>query len=259
MANHRMPKKQRARKAVLAGVAAAGLSGALVLGHATNNTVDNLAFRLTASPDTALAVGGLFDTASDRVRFKLQGAVIPDGYTYHGIDYPATMNLQGSRIAGANTLHLAITSLSDAPHLLVASYSEGTLVAEQVRRDLQAADPDDPFTPSPDQLSFLQLASPFAPNGGIYNRFPGVSIPGVTDAMGAGQPTRYDTTYVSLMYDSYADFPAYFNPFALLNSALAIRYAHPDPAYDPIDAANSPSYVTTVQPECRRAARTPTS
>jgi hypothetical protein len=87
------------------------------------------------------------------------------------------------------------------------------------------------------------IASPFAANGGIYGRFPGVSIPFITDAMGSAQPSRYDTTYSALMYDSYADFPAYFNPISVLNSALSIRYGHPDAFYDPINPATSPRYV----------------
>jgi hypothetical protein len=113
-----------------------------------------------------------------------------------------------------------------------------------VRRDLQAMDPAD--APPVSQLSFLQIASPFAGNGGLYSRFPGIGIPGITDPMGVGQATRYDTTYAALMYDTYADFPAYFNPFSLANAALSIRYGHPDAFYDPLVPGTSPAYVTTV-------------
>ncbi len=90
------------------------------------------------------------------------------------------------------------------------------------------------------------IASPFAANGGIFSRFPGIGIPGITTGMGAAQPSRYDTTYSAIMYDTYADFPAYFNPISLLNSALSIRYGHPDAFYDPIDPAISYAYVTNV-------------
>jgi hypothetical protein len=45
----------------------------------------------------------------------------------------------------------------------------------------------------------------------------------------------YDSTFVINEYDPYADFPAYFNPLSLANSALAIQYAHPDAYYDNID------------------------
>ena len=47
------------------------------------------------------------------------------------------------------------------------------------------------------------------------------------------------------MYDPYADFPAYFNPLALLNSALSVSYGHPDAFYDALDPAGCPRYVTT--------------
>ena len=141
-------------------------------------------------------------------------------------------------------MHEAITDRSTEQYLIVAGYSEGTLIAEQERRNLQAMDPK--VAPSKTQLSFLQIASPFAGNGGIYGRFPGFFIPGITDAMGVGQPTRYDTTYVAREYDTYADFPAYFNPLAIANSLLAIRYGHPDAFYDPLLSGTSPAYVTTV-------------
>jgi diacyltrehalose acyltransferase len=253
VANHRMPKKRRARKAALAGVrraaarrlgglvAAAGISSALVLGHATNITAANFMVQLG---NTVIGAGGRGDPMSARVPDKLTKEVVPDGYDYYGVEYPATINLQDSREVGLPIMHEAITDRSTEQYLIVAGYSEGTLIAEKERRNLQAMDPK--VAPSKTQLSFLQIASPFAGNGGLYGRFPGFFIPGITDAMGVGQPTRYDTTYVAREYDTYADFPAYFNPLAIANSLLAIRYGHPDAFYDPLLSGTSPAYVTTV-------------
>jgi hypothetical protein len=241
VANHRLPKKRRARKAVLAAVAAAGISSALVLGHATNTTAANLAVQLT---NTVIGAGGLGDTTGVRVPDKLNGTVVPPGYDYFGSPYPAALTLAASRDAGVPVMHLAITSRGAEPSLIVVAYSEGTLVAEQERRNLQTLAPAS--APSPAQLSFVQIASPFAPNGGIYGRFPGFGIPVITDAMGAAVPTRYDTTYYAEEYDPYADFPAYFNPLALLNTALAVRYSHPDEVYDAIVPGTTPVAVTKV-------------
>jgi hypothetical protein len=90
------------------------------------------------------------------------------------------------------------------------------------------------------------IASPFAPNGGIYGRFPGLSIPFIIDPVAPSQPTRYDTTYHALEYDPIADLPAYFNPLSVLNSVLGMRYAHPDRHYNPIDPATAPKVTATV-------------
>ncbi len=240
MAKHRLPKKQRARRTALASLAALGLSGALVLGQATNTTA------LLTLTSTVVGIGGLYDTTGANVPAKLDHTVVPGGYAYHPIDYPANANLSASRDTAVPVLNTYL--FSDAakaePILIVAGYSEGTLAAEQEKRNLQNLSED--AAPSTNQLSFVMIGSPFAANGGIYGRFPGISIPFVTDAMGAAQPSRYDTTYDTLEYDTYGDFPAYFNPLALLNTALGIRYAHPDGAYDPIDPATAPQYVTTT-------------
>ncbi|MCV7424178.1 PE-PPE domain-containing protein [Mycobacterium yunnanensis] len=242
MAKHRKSKARAARKATLTGVAVAGISGALVAGHATNVTAMSSVVDLA---NTVIGVGGLGDDTGARVPPKLSGTVVPEGYTYQGLQYDSGLNLAASRDAAIPLLNTAILDADDGQKIIVVGYSAGTLAVEQERRNLQQLDSS--AAPSPEQLSFVQIASPFAPNGGIFARFPGIPLPGIVDAMGGGQPTRYDTTYVANEYDPYADFPAYFNPVSLLNSALAMRYAHPDEAYNPLIPGTSPAYVTTVQ------------
>ena len=237
-----MPKKRRPRRALLAAAAAVGISGTLVFGHATDTTAENLIVRLT---NTVIAAGGQGNPTSDRVQFKLNGTVVPAGFGYDPINYPATINLSGSRDIGIPLVRTEMVTHGGEQFLIVAGYSEGTLIAEQVRRDLQATPAAS--APSDKQLTFLMIASPFAGNGGILARFPWLDIPGIIDPMGAGQPTRYDTTYFTNEYDTYADFPAYFNPLSLVNSLLAVRYAHPDAWYDPIDPATAPQVQHVVQ------------
>lgn len=222
------------------------MCSALVLGHATNNTVMDA---MVALSNTVIGAGGRGDSLGERVQQKLSATVQPSGYGYAPVHYPATVDLAGSRDAGVPTMQLVLAAHSTETSLIVASYSEGTLVAERVRRDLQAKPvgslPDG--APSEDQLSFVMIASPFAPNGGLYDRFPGLAIPFVIDPLTPSQPTRYDTTYHALEYDPYADFPAYFNPLALLNSVLALRYGHPDAYYDTIDPATAPKVQKSVE------------
>jgi hypothetical protein len=233
-----MPKNRRARRAVLTVVAAAGISSALVLGQVTNG---NLLVQLT---NTVIGIGGRDDSMSIRVPDKLSGTVVPGSYFYEGINYPASLALSDSARDGLPKLHTAITTRSAEEFLIVTGYSEGAMVAELERRRLQALGAS--TAPSNTELSFVMIGAPFTPNGGIFGRFPGISIPVIVDGMGAGAPTRYDTTYVTNEYDPYGDFPAYFNPLSLLNSALAIRYSHPDQYYDAIIPGVTPANVTTV-------------
>lgn len=225
---------------MVAGMAAAGLSAALVLGHTTATTA------LLHLTNTVIAIGGQGNPTSSRIRDKLDHSVVPPDYGYYAVQYPATVQLTRSRNVAVPLVDTYVTDTGKHEQsLVVAGYSLGSMVAEQEKRNLQRR--PDADAPSPEQLSFVMIASPFAANGGIFGRFPGLSIPLITTGMGAAQPSRYSTTYSALMYDPYADFPAYFNPLALLNSALSVRYGHPDAYYDALDPVDSPRYVTTKE------------
>lgn len=221
-------------------MAAVGLSGSLVLGHATGTTA------MVQLANTVIGIGGRDDPTSAYLPAKLAGTVIPKlgDYGYFGVHYPATVALDSSRDVAVPIVHDYLMNTGrDEDHLIVAGYSLGTMAAEQEKRNLQQLGES---APTHEQLTFVMIASPFGGNGGIFGRFPGIGIPGVTAGMGPAQPSRYDTTYSANMYDPYADFPAYFNPVSLLNSALSIRYGHPSQVYDAIDPAASYGYETTV-------------
>ncbi|WP_319449876.1 MULTISPECIES: PE-PPE domain-containing protein [unclassified Mycobacterium] len=234
---HRTPEKRRTRQAMITAAAAVGLSGTLVLGQ----VVEKLDVDLAA---TVFAVGGRGDAVSANVKNKLQGHIAPaafgTSYSLVEIHYPADFNFQNSTNQGVAALEPQVVPALATGPVRITSYSEGTLTAEQVKRDLA----NSPITPG--DLTFLFIASPYVPNGGLFARFPGFTIPGIVPVFSAAQPTKYDSTYVVNEYDPYADFPAYFNPLSLANSLLAIQYAHPDTYYDNIDLANDPTYTTTV-------------
>lgn len=229
---------------MLAGATAAGLSAALVFGHATNTTVDTQ-IQLAAA---VIGVGGRGDPTAARIETKLNGldtAAVSHPYTYVPVHYPASFFIDSSVAAGVPVLDDAIkTSAADPtnapdptrPVIVVVGYSEGTIVAENEKRNL-ATDPD---APPPTQLSFLMIASPNVPNGGIFGRFPNLNLL-IVSSNGPAQPSKYDTTYVTNEYDPYADFPAYFNPFSLANSLAAVVYVHPDKYYDDADLATAPT------------------
>jgi hypothetical protein len=233
------------RRSLLTALAAIGLSVALVLGQATGAAVHSLVTLV----NTVIGIGGGKDTTSERLLLKLNGAVVPPGYSYIGSPYPATLDMTNSVRVGMPALreNLDDTLAGSPGKILVVGYSEGALLAQQLKRDLaRSTNP-----PSRLDLSFLEIATPFNPNGGIYARFPGLNIPGVIPGlaipgMGPDQPTQYDTTFIINEYDPYGDFPAYFNPVALLNSLLGHEYAHVDRSYNPMDPYAEDNLVKEV-------------
>jgi hypothetical protein len=210
-----------------------------VLGHMAEKLDVDLAA-------TVFAVGGRGDAVSANVKNKLDGHIAPaafgSSYSLVEIHYPADFNFQNSTDQGVAALEPQVVPALATGPVRITSYSEGTLTAEQVKRDLANS------TITPSDLTFLFIASPYVPNGGLFARFPGFTIPGIVPVFSAAQPTEYGSTYVVNEYDPYADFPAYFNPLSLANSLLAIQYAHPDTYYDNIDLTDpqTTTYTTTV-------------
>jgi hypothetical protein len=83
---------------------------------------------------------------------------------------------------------------------------------------------------APPDATFLLLGSLNRPDGGIFERFPGLVIPGTAgfDFNGA-EPTDagIPTIDIATQYDFFADFPQYpINGLADLNAIFGIIYAH---------------------------------
>jgi hypothetical protein len=239
---HRTSKKRRTHRAMVAAAAAVGLSGTLVLGHVAEKLDVDLAA-------TVFAVGGRGDAVSANVKNKLGGNIAPaafgNSYSLVEIHYPADFNFQNSTTEGVAALEPQVGPALATGPVRITSYSEGTLTAEQVKRDLANSG-------ITGDLTFLFIASPYVPNGGLFARFPGFTIPGVVPVFSAVEPTKYESTYVVNEYDPYADFPAYFNPLSLLNTLAAIAYVHPDQYYDTVNynpltnTGTTPVLVKTV-------------
>jgi diacyltrehalose acyltransferase len=246
VAKHRKPATRRGHRALATAATAAGLSSTLAFGHAINSTLANIDVDLAA---TVIGVGGRDDTTSTRLQNKLHGDYALDFPVtdYQGIDYPANLQFQSSVADGVPKLTDAVGEQGDT-RFRVVSYSEGTMVAEQVKRNLAARDPETGELPYPG-MDFVFIASPYVPNGGIFGRFPGFQIPGLLPEFSAAQPTGYNSTYVTNEYDGFADFPAYFNPLSIGNAVMGMVYAHPDQYYDGIDLTDpaTKTYVHTVQ------------
>jgi diacyltrehalose acyltransferase len=259
VAKHRKPKKpmatqprklrkRRSPSLFLLGAGAAGMSALLVFGHATDNTADALQVQLA---NAVLGIGGRGDPDAVNIPNKLSGTVIPTPppvWTYIPVHYPAGFDIENSTNAGVPSLDTALKTAAANPDnaaIIVVGYSEGALVADKEKRNLAT----DPAAPPATQVSFVMIASPNVPNGGIFGRFPTLVIPFFVVSNGPAQPSAYSTTYHTLEYDPYGDFPAYFNPISLLNTLFAVEYVHPDQYYDAILPGTTPEFTPKIVPD----------
>ena len=185
-------KRRKTPSVIFLGTTAVAVSTALVFGHATNNTVDIPQVQLAAA---TIGIGGRGDPDAVNTPNKLQGNALPMGFSYIPVHYPAGFDIDNSTNAGVPVLTDAITNPDNSGQfLMVVGYSEGTIVAEKVRRNLDPSDPGaPPLNPTNDPtkpgLLWVMIASPNVPNGGIFSRFPGLNIPFFVSSNGAAQPS----------------------------------------------------------------------
>lgn len=246
MANHR--KRSHSSAAVVAG-ATAGMTAVLTFGH----VADALAATL---PDRGAVVGlgGRGDTMGERVPNKFEGNYVPynDGFVgpaadrYYPVAYSATLPIDTSVADGRQPLIDKIaearTQVGPDGTVYIVGYSEGSLVAENYKRELNAGKVD-----PGGNIEFVYIAAPTVPNGGIYARFPNMGPLGLLGftSTGAAAPTPYDQTFITIEYDPIGDFPAYANPLSLANAAAGFVYLHGDPTPDATDLNDPDAIIVT--------------
>ncbi|MFB1295780.1 PE-PPE domain-containing protein [Mycobacterium sp. pW049] len=76
--------------------------------------------------------------------------------------------------------------------------------------------------------TFVLVANPSRPNGGVMQRFKGLTIPLLDVTFSGATPNTGDVTYdVARQYDGWADFPRYlWNPIAVANAFMGILLVH---------------------------------
>jgi hypothetical protein len=171
----------------------------------------------------------------DHPGFTPQALFTPEGLQpFTGVkDLP----LDKSMAEGLTLLDAALKQQLDAGHdVVLYGYSQSASIDTLEERNLLDLPADE--RPDPDQLSFVLLGNPNAPNGGLLSRFDhpalqdadgnGPTIPslGVT-FNGATPDDIYPTENYTLEYDGFADFPRYpINLLADLNAIAGIQYVH---------------------------------
>lgn len=149
---------------------------------------------------------------------------------------------QGSEILSAQIHALAEQNSRDgspADPIVVLGYSQSSQISSIVKQGLQDAVDGGAELPP---VTFVLLANPLRPNGGLSARFSGIGPLATpwTPIVYAPTDTQFETHDIARQYDFFADFPAYpLNPFATANAVFGLLNHNYGPvSLDP----SSPSY-----------------
>ncbi|WP_083666002.1 PE-PPE domain-containing protein [Mycobacterium sp. NS-7484] len=120
--------------------------------------------------------------------------------------------------------------LATSGEKIVVGYSQSANIATREKRNLAELRAQGATVPAADELSFVLIANPNRPNGGILARFEGLYIPILGISFdGATPDDEYATIDVAREYDLIADFPKYpLNLLADLNALMGYVYLHPN-------------------------------
>ena len=249
---------------MLAGTTAAGVSAALVFGHAIDNTADTPQVKLAAA-SIIFIDGNNYPNGSTRMggqiagQYQYQPCTAPcthlaspaagtfDDFINSTAVYPGTLGLYNglgkpsgdqSIADGQQAIAQQIqfqTAQGNTP-ITVVGYSEGAVAASH---EVSALGPSN-------NVSFVLIADPERPNGGILARLPaGTYIPLLGISGGnATSSTGAPVVMVTQQYDGIADAPAYpLNVVSDANAVLGFYYLHGN--YYPVNPNGAGTVVTT--------------
>jgi len=121
-----------------------------------------------------------------------------------------------------NAIQAVISPSQTNAAISVLTYSQSSIAASMAMPILH----DMGYTPN--QINFTLLGDVSAPNGGLFARFPGLTLPSLGLTFGNSTPSDlFHTTIYTLEYDGFADFPRYPIDFlADLNAFAGIVFVH---------------------------------
>ncbi|WP_235682467.1 PE-PPE domain-containing protein [Mycolicibacterium poriferae] len=206
-----------------AGAAGVALTGALALGAAPT---------LTSSPQLLAALHYLRGT---NIGF------IPSEQQYE--DFISTV-IDGSGLTPPTSYEEVAYNAGFRPFshggFADLSYDDSVVQGAQLLADQQAAEGDVIFGFSQGAVAaslykathtgntYVLVGNPSRPNGGVMQRFRGLTIPFVDVTFSGATPVNGDFTVdVVRQYDGWADFPTYlWNPVAIANAFMGIVLVH---------------------------------
>jgi hypothetical protein len=132
----------------------------------------------------------------------------------------------------------------NATNITVWTVSQGSAVATVEIRHLMSMG-----SPFRDQLNFILTGDPNNPDGGMFERFVGLYVPGIDAYLNGATPpdSPYPTTIYTNQYDMAADFPQYIlNPVSDINSIVGfvngVHHYAPTDLAAAIPLPTSPGY-----------------
>ncbi|SOJ54262.1 PE family protein PE3 [Mycobacterium simulans] len=161
----------------------------------------------------------------------LQALFTPqEGYPWTGVkSLPFDKSVGLGTTIFENTIYDLIHNSGKS--VTVVGGSQSAVIASQVMRDLASGSSIFGANPArADQLNFVLFGNEASPNGGMFSRFPNLSLPSLGLTFGGSTPadTIYPTAIYTLEYDGFASFPRYpLNIIADLNALAGIVYVHP--------------------------------
>lgn len=217
------------------------IGSGITVGSAAGSAVSSIPKAMAAAlaPATAMVMGGTgtpipgqsyIDNVLEAFIKPNTAWAVPQGLATPEELYPYTgvldLRFDISVSRGLTVLHNAISEhLAVGSHVTVFGYSQSATISSLEMRYLAALGSS---APSPDQLSFVLVANPNNPNGGLFARFAGLFVPSIGLTFSGATPADvYPTSVYTVEYDGIADFPRYpVNLLADLNALAGIYYLH---------------------------------
>jgi hypothetical protein len=216
---------------------------------------------------TTIGVGPSFDGFGLVIPLAFYGSAVPEGDSFHTVPYPAQMalslpiisdlpglsdipywpqSLKRSEEIGAGYLLQDIAATPVDGKVTIIGASQGAMVAEVARTEM-AKDPN--YVANAGNYEFVFIGDPYQPNGGLLTRLAALGdLPVLGDIFPFGRPgpsdSPFKTTIYQNQYDGVADFPAYFNVLAIVNSFAGQAFGHVLPGYA-LEYPDAPNAVTT--------------
>lgn len=118
-----------------------------------------------------------------------------------------------------------IQQIGDGNQVTVFGNSQSAVIASLAMQELAEMGPN---APSTTELDFVLIANLMNPNGGIFQRFAGLTFPALgLDFYGSTPDNLYPTTIYTREYDGFASFPQYpLNFVSVLNAFAGVGYVH---------------------------------
>jgi hypothetical protein len=182
----------------------------------------------TTDPVTLVVIGTGHTTLPPALLAKIGRVYFPGSPSPYLLSTPeefwpftpklGSLTLSQSAVLGTRDLNSAIlTQLALGHTVNVWGTSQGSLVVSDEIRWLMANG-----SPGTNQIKFVLTGDPGNPDGGLFERFNGLTVPGLGVTFNGATPPNspYPTVIYTNQYDGVADFPRY--PLNLIADANAV-------------------------------------